>query len=657
MHYIEAFEGQRISKNIDRKLDRDLPDDVLAQIRTKLDAAGVKLVSLYVSGVPGDEAGCRKVFEFGRKLGIETIVSEPPPEAFNTIEKFCEEYGVNLAIHNHAQGASRYWHPREVLKVCEGRSKWIGACGDTGHWMRSGIKPAEAVTLLGSRLISLNVKDLNEFNRNGHDVPWGTGKGDLADMLRVVHRLGLKPTIFGIEYEYNWENNVPEIAQSARFFNRQAEEIASEQTREEHPLSVGWASVDITPPKPVALIGQLHKRISTGVRDPLTATVLALETRGDGGDREQAILVSCDVLFIQGAIQRRLQEMIKARLPDFDARKLFLNATHTHTGPGFLDSTFGDLYDVSKDAGVMKASEYADFFLDRVSKAVAQAWQSRKPGGASWALSHAAVPFNRRAQFFDGSAVMYGNTNSANFSNVEGYEDHAVDLLFFWGPEAKLTGLVINLACTSQETENLNEISADFWHDAREELHRRHGTDLSIFPQCAPAGDQSPHPIYRKQAEQIMDRRRGLSRRQEIARRIANAVDDVLPLARADIKSRLVFRHIVASADLPEHQPRAEPFYETDPVRPIEFHVLRIGDVALATNPFELYLDYATRIEARSRAVLTMLVQLSCSNIGYLPTAKAVKGGGYSADKFVVGPEGGQVLVEETVRQINALFP
>jgi len=31
--------------------------------------------------------------------------------------------------------------------------------------------------------------------------------------------------------------------------------------------------------------------------------------------------------------------------------------------------------------------------------------------------------------------------------------------------------------------------------------------------------------------------------------------------------------------------------------------------------------------------------------------------GGYSADKFLVGPVGGQALVEETVRRINALWP
>ena len=45
------------------------------------------------------------------------------------------------------------------------------------------------------------------------------------------------------------------------------------------------ASVDITPAKPVALVGQLNKRISQKVLDPLTATALALETRDENGVR------------------------------------------------------------------------------------------------------------------------------------------------------------------------------------------------------------------------------------------------------------------------------------------------------------------------------------------------------------------------------------
>ncbi len=153
-----------------------------------------------------------------------------------------------------------------------------------------------------------------------------------------------------------------------------------------------------------------------------------------------------------------------------------------------------------------------------------------------------------------------------------------------------------------------------------------------------------------------MLKRRGISRRQEIARRIANAVDDVFPLAKADIKRQPSFRHKVVYLDLPQNEPAILPFYETDSIKPIEFHVIRLGDIAIATNPFELYIDYGIRIKARSKAVLTLLVQLSCQNNGYLPTERGVKGGGYSANKFVVGPKGGQVLVNETVKTIDELW-
>jgi len=271
-------------------------------------------------------------------------------------------------------------------------------------------------------------------------------------------------------------------------------------------------------------------------------------------------------------------------------------------------------------------------------------------------LGHAVVGLNRRAHYFDGSSVMYGSTQQDNFSNIEGYEDHGVEMLFFWGPDQALTGIVINLACTSQETEGLSDISADFWHDTRKEIRNRLSDDVFILPQCSAAGDISPHRMFRKQAEDVMRQRRGLSWRQEIARRIANAVEDGLDYARKEIQTKTIFKHEVARIDLPVYEPSSLPFYETDSVKPIEFHVIRLGDIAMATNPFELYLDYGIRIKARSNATLTFLVQLSCQHSGYLPTEKAIRGGGYSADKFVVGPQGGQVLVDETVKRINAVW-
>jgi hypothetical protein len=90
----------------------------------------------------------------------------------------------------------------------------------------------------------------------------------------------------------------------------------------------------------------------------------------------------------------------------------------------------------------------------------------------------------------------------------------------------------------------------------------------------------------------------------------------------------------------------------------VEVHVLRLGDVVVCTSQFELFTDYGIRIQARSKALQTFVVQLVGSGT-YLPTEKAVCGGGYSAviQSNEVGPEGGQILVDHTVTLINEVFP
>jgi hypothetical protein len=164
---------------------------------------------------------------------------------------------------------------------------------------------------------------------------------------------------------------------------------------------------------------------------------------------------------------------------------------------------------------------------------------------------------------------MYCSTQRDDFSHIEGYEDHGVEMLFFWGPDQTLTGMIVNLACPSQETEGLSVISADFWHDTRQEIRNRLSERIYILAQCSAAGDISPHRMFRKQAEDAMRQRRGLSWRQEIARRIANTVEDGLACAKKEIQTRTILKHVVARIDLPVHESAASPFYETDSVQPI----------------------------------------------------------------------------------------
>lgn len=223
MKYVEMYPGQRVGKDIKAGTTANMSPEVMAKIQAKLKASGVKLVVWGVAGLPGDEAGCRKVFEWARKMGIEVITTEPAPKALPMLDKLCKEYGLKIALHNHPK-PSRYWSPDVVLAACKGLSNRIGACADTGHWARSGLDPIECLKKLQGRVVSFHFKDLSKKARGGRDVPWGTGACDAAGMLAEMRRRGFKG-IFSMEYEARW--TMDDLAKCVTFFHAQAAKLAA----------------------------------------------------------------------------------------------------------------------------------------------------------------------------------------------------------------------------------------------------------------------------------------------------------------------------------------------------------------------------------------------------------------------------------------------
>lgn len=219
LKYIEAIPDQRISGDREATMGAEMSAADRKLVLKKANDAGVKIVNFGVGGCD------RKHFEFAKEMGIETLVAEPNESDFDAIDKLCEEFGVNLAIHNHPK-PSHYWNPDTVLKVCKGRSKRIGACADTGHWRRSGLVPVDCVRKLEGRIISFHLKDLDKAASDAHDVPWGTGVCDVKAILAEVYRQKLK-AVFSAEYEYNWDNSLPDLAKCVKYFDRTAVELAA----------------------------------------------------------------------------------------------------------------------------------------------------------------------------------------------------------------------------------------------------------------------------------------------------------------------------------------------------------------------------------------------------------------------------------------------
>jgi sugar phosphate isomerase/epimerase len=101
----------------------------------------------------------------------------------------------------------------------------IGSCADVGHWVRSGLDPIECLKKLEGRVIALHFKDLNEKAPKAHDEPWGTGISNARGMMQELKRQGFKGA-FCVEYETNWENSTPEIAECVKFFHATCAELA-----------------------------------------------------------------------------------------------------------------------------------------------------------------------------------------------------------------------------------------------------------------------------------------------------------------------------------------------------------------------------------------------------------------------------------------------
>ncbi|HUS81070.1 MAG TPA: hypothetical protein VM283_07360 [Armatimonadota bacterium] len=477
-------------------------------------------------------------------------------------------------------------------------------------------------------------------------------------------------------------------------------------------VKLGWASRDITPDRPVALRGQFNLRIATRVNDPLTLTALAIEAGG-----EQAIIVSIDTCAVDQVVLDTVREALHERLPGFDPRKLFAGATHTHTAP-FCSGTVGLQRDteymdaiLARYPDYMSTVEYTELLTEALLAAVCEAWERRSEGHLGWGYSYAVVGENRRVRYFDDRAVMYGKTSEPDFSHIEGHVDHGVYLLFTYDAGQNLTGMVVNVGCPSQASESGQDfVSADFWHDVREEIRARFGADLFVLAQTSAAGDQSPHRLINTRAEERMmmlkygeglSRRANMGLRRDIARRIADAVGDAEPAARKELHDSVPFAHEYRTLDLPHwnvtdneyadlqaqmtdlraqlHKleapdpldstytalrsriawcQRAVDRYENPPASvPVEVNFMRLGDVAFATAPFEYYLDFGDRIRGRSPALQTFVVQLAGGG-SYLATERAARGLSYGAvpASCRVSPEGGQVIVDEAVATISRMF-
>lgn len=496
-------------------------------------------------------------------------------------------------------------------------------------------------------------------------------------------------------------------------------------------LNVGWSEVSITPDKKIALAGQFVERISEYVETPITVTVLAV-TNGE----EQMIICSCDLVNIGENLLEDVRKLIKSQNSEIDTDKIIISAIHTHSshlythskikgGVAAATEKFKKILDSflppekqyqakvsAKGDDFMNSDEALEFLTGRIAKAVITAWENRKPARYAPGFGRAAVGMCRRVCYSDGSAKMWGDTNMASFTELEGGNDSGIEMLFFYDEDEKLTGVLANVACPAQVLEHRMFISSDYWGKVKILLREKYGEDIFVLGLCSAAGDQCPRDLIRLVNPESpiddpnIERNDYIERDADpsmfdikgswlVGKRIVNEIVMALECVEKTY-DEAVLKHENLTVDLPlrrvtpkEYENAVEAMEKyaakikdhvnfddnakmhihtgtilrweeqhTKDIEPVEVHIARLGSIAFATNPFELFLDYGNQIRARSRARQTVLIQLACGSEGYLPTEKAEKGSHYSAyvSSGYVGHEGGEQLVRVTTEEINKMF-
>lgn len=494
-------------------------------------------------------------------------------------------------------------------------------------------------------------------------------------------------------------------------------------------LLIGWSEINLTPQKRVALAGQFAERISEYVEKPITATAMAVT---DG--TEQMILVSCDLIFTTSNLVEAVRNNFENNQLGIDPEKVIMSAIHTHTGPvyprekGAISSAsarvqlekflkngkkYVEKQNVSKNDDIATGEEVFEFLVSQITEVVIDAWKKKSPALFSNAFGRAPVGMCRRAVYSDGSAKMWGETNNATFTELEGGNDSGIELMYVFDDVGKLSGIVANLSCPAQCVQHRLFISPDFWGEVKKLLREHFGEDIYLLALCSAAGDQCPvdlirwvepesdvndpnidrkYPLGRKADPSMFDIKGMKLAGKRIAREIISVYEDGLDTCQKDVEFKhekhiikLPLRRVtleqvknaekaimeylrekcgdvdyIDAAKLQVHLGilrRAELQNDVN-IHDTEVHIIKLGTIAIATNPFELFLDYGNQIKARSYAEQTFLIQLACGADGYLPTQKAEQGGHYSAfvSSGLVGHEGGDLLVRSTLDVINSMF-
>ena len=214
--YVEGFDFHKLGGDFGDKTMTDLSPSDVKTVKKLLKEQGLKMKSMYV-GKAQNEADWRKAFELAKSLDIQYLVAEPKREDWDMVDRLAGEFRIKIALHQHSKEAgSIYWHPDSVLSAQKNHPNFK-ACGDLGHWTRSGLDPVACLKKLEGQLLSIHLKDLDGDVQKAGDVMVGTGIIDFDKVVKELKRQNFSGEVY-VECEHKMEDNLEDVTHAVKYF-------------------------------------------------------------------------------------------------------------------------------------------------------------------------------------------------------------------------------------------------------------------------------------------------------------------------------------------------------------------------------------------------------------------------------------------------------
>lgn len=427
-------------------------------------------------------------------------------------------------------------------------------------------------------------------------------------------------------------------------------------------FAVGAAIKNITPDRPLPNYnGKLLNRGDID-SDLLCHTVVFSQN-----DQAHA-MVCCDLTKLDRTAVLRIREICEHKT-GIPGENITISATHCHVAPAAQASFL---------AGERPDPLYMDFLINQVVESVTTANNSLSAATLSQGIAKTAgFESNRRFLRPDNTAVMAGANLWSPDYPPEGPVDPDIPFMAFEANDGRPLAFIVNYSC-----HNICYTGALFHRNLfgriGDVLRKEYPSLKAVLVIDGAAGNVGlDHSIRSSKSKVANDHGEKLT--WELAgKTVANIVSaykkakkvqvgNIVSLSKIlELRDRGLEESTFCEDDCRGDTEKARAFArrryepERDAIKErgetsclVELQAIGFGDVAIITNPFELFVEFGLEIKAASPFRNTLVACLTNGGHGYVPTKEAFEHGGYETHRTVftsrLSKDAGDIIVQESL--------